>query len=315
MPPSPTPVRRRFLAALGAAAIPAPAAARGTITLGLGDYGLRSLKTPEAVRLIAEIGYDSIEFTLMPGWPLEPKLVPPAARRDLGKMVADAGLPVASLLEQVFITGGDAAHRASLDRLRRDAEFAHDISPAAPPVVQTHLGGSDKDWDKLKNMIVDRLGNWARVGAETKTVICIKGHNKNLMDTAEKSQWVMRQVHGPWLKLLYDYSHYEAVGQTLPHTMDLLLPFAAMISIKDARPHATGGGFDRLLPGDGKVDYIDYYRRLLKFGYSGHTVVEISGQIHSQPGYDAVATARKCYRNVAPAMEKAGVKRLRGGKS
>ena len=53
----------------------------------------------------------------------------------------------------------------------------------------------------------------------------------------------------------------------------------------------------------------------MKFGYSGHTVIEISGQIHGRPGYDPVATAKKCYAAVAPPMAKAGVRRPKHGKA
>lgn len=303
--------RRHFLAS---AAFAAPA--KGPlISLGLGNYGLRALKTPDAIRLIAGIGYDSIEFAMMSGYPTEAAKVSSSERREVRALVRDLGLAVPSLLEQIFIIGDEAAHKAALERIKRDAQFGHDVKPGdQPPFVQTHLGGKSEDWERMKNMVVDRLHDWAEAGRSTNTVICIKGHNLNLMDTAERSQWVMRQMKTPWLKLLYDYSHYEAIEQSLGHTMDLLLPYTAMISIKDARPYADRPGFERLLPGDGKVDYVDYYRRLIKAGWSGHTVVEISGQVHSRPGYDPVATAKKCYLNIAPKMEQAGVRRPERGK-
>ena len=68
-------------------------------------------------------------------------------------------------------------------------------------------------------------------------------------------------------------------------------------------------GYERLLPGDGTIDYVDYYRRLMKFGWTGHTVVEISAQIHSRPGYDPVAAATHSYARIAPVMAKVGVQR------
>ncbi|MEO7653481.1 MAG: sugar phosphate isomerase/epimerase family protein [Bryobacteraceae bacterium] len=304
--------RRDFLLTSAAAGL--ASGASPVIGFGLGDYGLRALKTPDAIKLIAGIGYDAMEFTMMDGYPLESAKASASLRKEVRQMVRDRNLAVPSLLEQVHIIGDDATYKTSIERIKRDAQLGHDISPGGkPPVVQTHLGGKDADWDKLKNMIVERLHGWAEAGRATQTVVCIKGHNLNLMDTSERSAWVMKQVNSPWLRLLFDYSHYEATGEKLGDVMNRLLPYTAMISVKDARPKPGGVGFDRLLPGDGKVDYVDYYRRLIAANYKGNTVVEISGQIHSQPGYDPIATAKRCYSNVAPKMKLAGVQRPKRG--
>jgi sugar phosphate isomerase/epimerase len=63
----------------------------------------------------------------------------------------------------------------------------------------------------------------------------------------------------------------------------------------------------RLLPGDATVDYLDYYRRLLRFGYTGVINCWVGEAFLTRPGYDPVAVARHCYANTAPIMAKAGV--------
>jgi sugar phosphate isomerase/epimerase len=309
--------RRTFIKAAGSIAATAAistqaAAAEKTIGLGLGNYGLRAFSAEEGIKLIAKTGYDSVELTLMPGYVTEPVNVSASQRRQLQSLLKDLGLALPSLLEQIPITGDANAHKANLDRLRRDAQFGHDVNGGVGgvvPCVQTHLGGASKDWESSKDMMASRLRDWAEVGRETQTVIAFKGHNLNLNDTSDKTFWLIKQVNSPWLRCLYDYSHYQAAGEQLGKTMDLLIPLTPMISIKDGKNYTDKPGFERLLPGDGTIDYVDYYRRLLKLKYTGHTVVEISGQIHSRPGYDPVATAKRCYDNVAPAMAKAGVVR------
>jgi sugar phosphate isomerase/epimerase len=309
LPPPPAShylTRRAFVGSLAAIAT-VGFAAPPAIGLGLGNYGFKSFKTTETVSLIAGMGYDSIEFTMMPGWDTEPVKMAAAQRKEIRKQVAGYGLAVPCLLDGINLMG---EHQANLERIRRNAQFGQDVNPAGPaPIVQTHLGGKDTEWEQLKDKVVDRLRDWAKVGQEMQTVVYIKGHNLNLMDNAARSLWVMQQVKSPWLRIIYDYSHYQASGDELGKSLDLLLPYIGVISIKDGKPNANGRGYERLLPGEGNIDYQDYYHRLLKGGYAGHTVVEISSQIHSRPGYESIPTAKKCYAYMARVMEQAGVRR------
>jgi sugar phosphate isomerase/epimerase len=85
------------------------------------------------------------------------------------------------------------------------------------------------------------------------------------------------------------------------------LPHTTFIHVKDTE-HATGKrGF--LLPGEGSIDYGEYFRLLAESTYRGDVVVEVSGQVFNKPGYEPLAAARKCYAHLAPAMERAGVRR------
>src|SRR3954462_1260210 len=98
--------RRHFLrkAAVSAATAALPALAakgKGTIGLGLGNYGLKMYPTDEAIKLIAKLGYDSVELCLMPGWPTEPVKVPAEGRRNIRTVVAGLGLPMPCMLETI----------------------------------------------------------------------------------------------------------------------------------------------------------------------------------------------------------------------
>jgi sugar phosphate isomerase/epimerase len=66
-----------------------------------------------------------------------------------------------------------------------------------------------------------------------------------------------------------------------------------------------------LLPGDGRTDYLAYFRLLLELNYSGFVAVEVSGMIHRKPDYQPVPTAALCYSRLAPLMDRAGVHRPR----
>jgi sugar phosphate isomerase/epimerase len=286
-----------------------------TIGLGLGNYGLKSYKPVDAIKFVAEVGYDSFELCLMPGWPTEPAKLSATDRREIRAALAGEGMPMPSMLEGIGILGDQ---RANLERIRRGMQAGHDCSAGAggvTPCLQTHLGGSDKDWEAKKNLIADRLGEWGKVGAEMKMVLAFKGHNLNMPDTSDKALWLVKQVNSPWVRIIYDYSHYQASGETLGDSLGRLLPYIDVISIKDGKNYPDKPGYQRLLPGDGTIDYLDYYRRLVKGGYRRHTVVEVSAQIQGAPGYDPVYAAKHSYEKVAPVMAKAGVVRPRRRKS
>ena len=276
------------------------------IKLGIGNYGMKSMQTAEAVQTIARIGYDAVELTMMPGWPSEPTTLVKPERQRIADLMDELGMVLPSLLEQIPIIGDEAEHAENLERLKRDAELGHDVSPKTPPVIQTHLGGKSQEWEKQKELVVKRLGDWAEVGRSTGTVICIKVHHKNLMDSSDKAVWVMEEVDSPWVRMLYDYSHMEVVGEGMAETMDLLLPYTAIISVKDSNRDPQD--FQRLLPGDGIIDYVDYYRRLNKAGYTGCTIVEVSGQFHKRPDYDPIGVAEYCYEKMTTAMKAAEVR-------
>jgi inosose dehydratase len=117
----------------------------------------------------------------------------------------------------------------------------------------------------------------------------------------------MQQLATPRLRLIYDYSHLTLQGFGLEPTLAELLPWVAFISLKDAR--GTAGHHEYLLPGDGNIDYVEYFGALKRLGYRGFVGVEVSSMIHQKPGYDPVATARLCYERLAPAFTKAGLDR------
>jgi sugar phosphate isomerase/epimerase len=296
--------------AFGLAASPllAAAPAKAAVSFGFSLYGMRSLKLAEAVRLCAKIGYDGVELAVMPGWPADPKGLSKDGRRDLRKQMGDAGLKLAGLMENLPALVPDAGHRKNLGRLAAAAELGHDVSGGAP-VIETILGGKPAEWEKSKGRLAERLGDWARVAKRADCILAVKPHVSGMLHTPEGALWLWRQVDDPRVKLVYDYSHFELRGFRLAESMKALVPHAVFIHVKDSKGDAKKVQF--LLPGDGKVDYGEYFTLLKGLGYSGPVVVEVSGQIHGKAGYDPEAAARRSYANLAPALKKAGLRPVR----
>jgi inosose dehydratase len=275
------------------------------IGLAFGLYGMKSIATADALRLCAAIGYDGVELPLMPGWKADPALLGRAGRAELRKLLAGLGLVVPAVMENLPYSPDPERRRVNLERLKLAAEFGHDVSPAKLPVIDTILGAKASQWDEMKGRLVDEMHRWARTGQELQTVIGMKPHAANAVNTPERALWILKQVGSPWLRIVYDYSHFFLEGLSLAATLKQLLPVAPFISVKDSRGSDEKHEF--LLPGEGRTDYIEYFRILKAARYRGFVSVEVSSMIHNRPGYDPERTARKCYAFLAPLFARAGV--------
>ncbi|HTM47130.1 MAG TPA: sugar phosphate isomerase/epimerase [Bryobacteraceae bacterium] len=289
--------RRSALAMAAAASL---GARPPQLRFGFSLYGMKSMPAAEAAGLCARIGYKAVEVALMPGWDTEPKQFSPAARKALREKLRDLDLTLPAVMDNLKLLGTESERRANLERLKAAAGVAHEVSPGPPAVVETILGGRPAEWEQSKQAMAGELRVWAGTLAPLKTVVAIKPHVSGAMDRPEKALWLLDQVSSPWVKLVYDYSHFQLHKLDMRQTMRQLAGRAVFAHIKDSEGEA--GKFRFLLPGDGSTDYKAYVQALTAAGYRGAVVVEVSSQVSNQPGYDPAYAARHCYEKVAPAF-------------
>lgn len=277
------------------------------IGLGFSLYGMKALPLLEGVRLCREVGYDCTELPAMAGWPGDSLQMSAAARAELRRALAERHLRLSAIMENLPITADTARKRANLERVKGAAQLARDLSPERLPVVETILGGKPGQWDALKPAFVAELGEWAKVLADARVTLAIKAHVGNAMQRPEQLAWLLREVDSPWIKAAYDFSHFQLQQLPLGETLDVLLPEARFVHVKDSQTSGTKWQF--VLPGEGTIDYTDLFQRIAAGGYEGDIVVEVSGQVSSRAGYDPAAAARKCYAPLAKAFVASGIER------
>ncbi len=285
-----------------------------TVGLAIGTYGLKDLTTPDALRLIKETGYDGVQLALMPGYPTDPAKLSAEDRRTLRRQIEDAGLALPSMLESIPLTGTPDAKTKNLDRLKRAVALGQELSPSRPPYLDTILGRKTADWDKVKDAMADELRSWVPVLESGNTTLVFKPHIGHAVNNPERSLWLINAIGSSRIRIVYDYSHFFIEGFTLDGSLRELIAYSPFVVVKDSA--GTLGKYDYLLPGDGKTDYLAYFRLLKELNYSGFVNVEVSAHIQRKPGYEPVATTKLCYTRLAPQMDRAGLVRpARRGKA
>lgn len=270
----------------------------GKPLFGFKQYGMKRIPVRQAIAHIARIGYKALELTLMPTWDTDPKLLTKRDRIDIRNQIGDLGLELSAVMESLRL-GPDADKEMYLERLKTAAELAHELSPGAPAMIETAVGGRSAAWEDTKAEMADQLGVWASTLEPLRTVLAIKGHVGNALDKPERVLWMFDRVMSPWVRIGYDYSHYKIHGLDMRKTMQQLVGRSVFIHVKDSV--GTEENYRFLLPGDsGEIDYKEYASILREIGYQGPVLAEVSLQLSERPGYDGVAAAKRCWQNLAP---------------
>jgi inosose dehydratase len=277
------------------------------VTFSFGTYGMRGLKTDEAIRAVTAIGYDGVEICVRTEWDAAPEHLSEVRRRELRALLKQTGLKLTALMEHVQPSSDPEQHSAALTRLERAAELGHALAPEGPPLIQTTLGGGR--WEDVRSLYVDRVGDWAALGERTRTVIAIKPHRGGALSRPDEAVWLIQQLDRTrWLRMVYDYSHYAFRDLPLDATVRTALPFTAHVAVKDAVSRDDRVEF--ALPGaSGGFDYTELFRLLKAGRYAGDICCEVSGMVWNRPDYDPLAAAKTCYANLAPAFETARLQR------
>ncbi|MEY4178651.1 MAG: L-ribulose-5-phosphate 3-epimerase UlaE [Planctomycetota bacterium] len=281
---------------------------RSRFGLGFSLYGMKGVPLADAVALCARIGYDCVELPVMAGWLADSARFDAVKQQAFRETLVNAKLRLSAIMENLELVTDAANHEANLERLRAAARIARALAGAAtaPPVIETIVGGRPDQWNERRNAMAERLLDWAGVAEKERVTIAVKPHVGGALHVPVDAAWLIERVGSPWIRAAFDFSHFQLRGLPLGACLDKLLPFTAFIHVKDSRGDA--GKFQFLLPGEGTIDYREYFAELRDRGYAGDVVVEVSGQIHGKPGYDPAAAAKQSYQPLSDAFRAVAAK-------
>lgn len=278
-----------------------------TIGIGFSLYGMRTLPLAEALRACREIGYDNVELPVMADWPADSARFSDAEVDRFRGELRETGLHVSALMDNLTLLAAGDAHAANLRRIEAAGRLAHRIGVVgSPPVIETILGGRPAEWSNVRDAMVERLKEWAKAADNVGAMLAFKPHVAGAVHTPEDAVWLWERVAHPRIKIAFDFSHYQLRDRKLGDCLDRLLDKTAFVHVKDAQ--GTADKFQFLLPGEGTIDYSEYFRRLSAGGYRGDVVVEVSGQIHSRKDYNPLDAAKRSFAPLATAARQAGLR-------
>jgi len=270
--------------------------------LAYSTYALQSVDPFEAVERVKAIGYEGLELNCGDDWATAPSRFTGDQRERLKASYQEAGFLPPVMMNLIHLCGHDEDVNDKSARLKATCELARDLCWLdQPSVVTTTLGKQTGTWEEARETVVEKLRPYADLAADHNVILAAEAHVGQEMDTPEKAAWLVEAMDHPNLKLNFDYSHFLMLDIDLQHSIDLNAKHSVHTHIKDGR--VVDGKVQFALPGDDRLDLVDYLKRLRDSVLDVPITVEVSAQMWKREDYEPWETAAHCYSNLARARE------------
>ena len=278
--------------------------------LGYCTWGMPTVPVDTQIQHIADLGFDGIELTVIPGYTTDLPTLDSAERQRIKRLLQDHRLELPAIAAHTRLMEPDAEkHAQNMTRLKASVDLAVDWALGdTPPAIDTTFGGGHlSGWEEHKQLIVDRLGELVAHGALRGVVIAIEPHVSDVLDTPAKTLELLEWIDSPYLKVNFDISHFNVIGMPIEESVSALAPVTAHTHVKDETGIAPNYQF--LIPGEGDFDYVRYLKAMDAHGYTGFITVEVSVMVQRRPNYDPLAATTQSYQTLSQAFETAGLVR------
>jgi inosose dehydratase len=275
--------------------------------IGYCTWGMPNVPIDTIIPFLERTGYTGVELTVIPGYTTDLSLLDASERKRIARMLTDHHLELPAIAAQTSMVKRDpqtsAIHWKRLtDAVDLAVEWAQN---GVPPAVDTTVGGIWGQWDELKPLLFERMGELVRYGEQRGVIIAAEPERTSMFRTIEQCLELLRTIDSPFLKLNFDISHFNIQGIPYTESVAALAPYTVHTHVKDER--GVLPNYEFLIPGEGEFDYVGYLHAMRAAGYEGYITAEISDMVWKRrPGYDALAVAEQTYVTLARAFEQAG---------
>lgn len=227
----------------------------------------RKQPVEEAFRIIAEAGFKKVDLLgAMPHLSLDPAEYDPAKTKAAA---AARGLKIANLgtyVGKTFAGDDKAACEKDLADARRAIDLAVFFGARSIRVVP----GDNKPEH------IDKIAAWFRRAAEyaveKKVFMGIENHGQPISGNPERCRELTGKVGSRFFGVLYEPANLMSAGVDYRAALDVMKDHIVHVHFKDVK--RTPNGPERVMLGEGDIDFPDEIRRLAAIGYDGDIAVE-----------------------------------------
>jgi len=252
--------------------------------------------------MAAEAGYDFVEISIDESDERLARLEwPAAARADLRRSIAAAGVPVLSMClsgHRKYPLGSRSLQvRAHADAIMRQAiEFSADVGVRIVQVAGYDVFYEDSDEGSVARFLdgLCRAADWA---SHAGVMLALENVDVPVSESLAHCMTIVRQVDSLWFQIYPDMANVAAAGYDPVAELPLCDGHMVAVHVKDSLPRTI-----RRVPfGAGIVPFERVFRTLAAMHYCGPLTVEMWAD---QDGAgDPVATVRAARQFVADLVD------------
>ncbi len=210
-----------------------------------------------------EAGYTNIEFNC---W--YPRTLTPRKVRDINARCADAGISASSIHIGGF--GGSSNDEITRD-LCHKLQALH-VAKSLGASVVCATGSPRKSGSRIETVITV-LRELMPEAEQQGIRIGLENHADNVIEGPDDYRHIFDAIDSPALGICLDTGHFEAAGIRCDEVVDEFGPKISHIHVKE---NSSFGVKNFVRFGEGTTDNEAIVERLIREGYSGDIVVELS---------------------------------------
>ncbi|MFJ2744554.1 sugar phosphate isomerase/epimerase family protein [Streptomyces sp. NPDC087440] len=246
--------------------------------------GLRNLTVEVAVEEVAEAGYDGIELSLHPAH-IDPFTFTESDASVIRKALDRTGIEACCLAagadnllgEERFepsLIHPDAAGRARrIDLVRRSVRIADTLGIHLINFA-TGKRKPEVDPEQARRWLVEGITEILDT-TDSDVVLCMEPEPEFFLETNAAVAGLAHELSSPRFALAQDLGHCRVVEEDYLTSVEHHLPLTPVIQVEDIK----GRTHHHEIPGDGDIDFVEFFRILRRGGYEGHVSVELYNHI------------------------------------